>query len=333
MPRSARIDAPGALQHIICRGIERRDIFRDDIDRNNFIERLSHIVVETSTDCYAWAVIPNHFHLLLRTGNVPLTTLMRRLLTGYALGFNRRHKRNGPLFQNRYKSILCQEQVYLLELVRYIHLNPLRAGFVPDLKALDTYPFTGHSRLMGKLSGQWQQMDKVLWLFGDGERAARQKYRLFMEKGISDGRRPELTGGGLLRSAGGWGALQKIRKMQEHLKADERILGDSDFVRSVLHHAQEHLDRTYWLKAQGVTVEAIIERVAEIFKLPVKDVLSASKQPVRVKARSVAAFWAVKHLQVEGTEVGRYIGMSQSAVSRAVRRGEQIAEEMAISII
>ena len=128
MPRKARIDAPGALHHIICRGIERRKIFLNDIDRDDFVDRLSMIVSESETLCYAWALIPNHFHLLLKTGNTPIATVMRRLLTGYAVGFNHRHRRYGRLFQNRYKSILCQADPYLLELVRYIHLNPLRAG-------------------------------------------------------------------------------------------------------------------------------------------------------------------------------------------------------------
>ncbi len=98
MPRKARIDAPGALHHIICRGIERRKIFDDDVDRDNFLERLGNILIETSTPCYSWALIPNHFHLLLRTGNVAISTVMRRLLTGYAVSYNRRHRRTGHLF-------------------------------------------------------------------------------------------------------------------------------------------------------------------------------------------------------------------------------------------
>jgi len=146
MPRQSRIDAPGALHHIICRGIERRKIFEDDVDRYNFIERLGGILSETKTSCYAWALIPNHAHILARTGDVPLSTVMRRLLTGYAVSFNRRHHRSGHLFQNRYKSILCQEDTYLLELVRYIHLNPLRAGLVSDLKQLNG---DGGKRLSG----------------------------------------------------------------------------------------------------------------------------------------------------------------------------------------
>ncbi len=106
MPRQARIDALGAVHHIIVRGIERRKIFLDDQDRDNFVNRLGDLVIETQTPCFAWALLPNHFHLLLQTGSVPIATLMRRLLTGYAIGFNRRHRRSGHLFQNRYKSIL-----------------------------------------------------------------------------------------------------------------------------------------------------------------------------------------------------------------------------------
>ena len=137
MPRKTRIDAPGALHHIIIRGIERRKIFLDDFDRDNFLKRLGNVLSETATPCFAWALIPNHTHLLLRTGTTAIATVMRRLFTGYEVSVNRRHRRHGPLFQNRYKSIFCQEELYLLELVRYIHLNPLRAGLVAELTSLD----------------------------------------------------------------------------------------------------------------------------------------------------------------------------------------------------
>jgi len=118
MPRKARLDAPGALHHIIVRGIERRKIFRDDSDRDNFLNRIGGILRDSQIRCFAWALMPNHFHLLLRTGRVPVSNVMRRLLTGYAVSFNLRHRRSGHLLQNRYKSILCQEDAYLLERVR-----------------------------------------------------------------------------------------------------------------------------------------------------------------------------------------------------------------------
>ena len=95
MPRQARLDAAGVLQHIMARGIERRKIFWDDKDRSSFLERLAVILEETQTQCYAWTLIPNHFHLLLRTGPTPLSKVMRRLMTGYAVTFNLRHRRAG----------------------------------------------------------------------------------------------------------------------------------------------------------------------------------------------------------------------------------------------
>ena len=157
MPRKARIDAPGALHHIIARGIENRKIFQDSYDRNNFLDRLGGIISETETRCYAWALMPNHFHLLFKTGLVPLATVMRRLLTGHAVTYNRRHRRHGHLFQNRYKSILCQEYTYLLELVRYIHLNPIRAKLVKDIQELYISilgPWRGYGKISQRLAGR-----------------------------------------------------------------------------------------------------------------------------------------------------------------------------------
>ena len=121
MPRLARLDAPGVMHHIMIKGIERRNIFKDNKDRENLLARLSKLLPETETACYAWALMPNHTHFLFRSGKAPLATLMRRLLTGYVVSFNRRHKRHGHLFQNRYKSIVCEEDAYFKELVRYIH--------------------------------------------------------------------------------------------------------------------------------------------------------------------------------------------------------------------
>jgi putative transposase len=126
MPRTARLDAPGVLHHVMIRGIERRKIFWNNKDRDDFIERLEKLCPATQTSCYAWAFLSNHAHFLFRTGKEPLSRLIRRLLTGYAVTFNRRHHRSGQLFQNRYKSIICQEEPYFRELVRYIHHSLLK---------------------------------------------------------------------------------------------------------------------------------------------------------------------------------------------------------------
>ena len=141
MPRQARIDIPGLLQHVIVRGVARSDIFQDDIDREDFLLRLKTLCLETETRCFAWALLDNHFHLLLMPTTQTLGQVMLRLLTGYAVSFNLRHARSGHLFQNRYKSIVCDEEAYLLELVRYIHLNPVRAKWVDRP---EDYPWSSH---------------------------------------------------------------------------------------------------------------------------------------------------------------------------------------------
>jgi len=333
MPRKARIDAPGAVHHIICRGIEGRDIFFDDTDRDRFVERLGRIVTESRTFCYGWALIPNHFHLLLKTGGAPISTVMLRLLTGYAVSFNRRHRRVGHLFQNRYKSILCQEDAYLLELIRYIHLNPLRAGLVDTLNQLGRHKYCGHSFLMGKKGSEWQDTQYVLKLFDNRASRARKRYHEFVEKGVSMGRREDLTGGGLIRSAGGWSALNSLRKLKIHIKGDERILGSSDFVESVLAEQNERYEQGYRLKMQGYDFDKLVERVSNVFELKAEQILGSGKQPRRVRARSILCFYAVKELLMSGTEVAERVKMSKSAVSRAADRGERIEAELRLNLL
>ena len=332
MPRQSRIDAPGALHHIIGRGIERREIFKDDLDRDNFITRLDKIVTDTHTQCYAWALMENHFHLLLKTGKVPLSTVMRRLLTGYAFGFNLRHRRSGHLFQNRYKSILCQEDNYLKELVRYIHLNPLRGGIVADLKALGNYRYSGHTALMHRHKLSWQNTGYVLALFADRHAQARRRYLQFIKAGIDQGHRPDLTGGGLIRSSGGWSVVKAMRKAGVWLKSDERILGDSEFVDAVLTDAQEQLDSRFVLTSQGVNIDRLTELAARHFSLPSEAVYGRGKNRDTVKARRIVCFWAVIKLGMTMTAVAKKLGVSVPTVSLSVSKGEQLARKEGISL-
>jgi len=326
MPRKSRIDAPGALHHIIVRGIERRKIFLDDTDRNNFLDRIGGIITETKTGCYAWALIPNHFHLLLITGQVSIATIMRRLLTGHAGFFNKRHRRSGHLFQNRYKSILCQEDTYLLELVRYIHLNPLRARLIKDFDLLGKYPYCGHSVLMGKVKNDWQNIEWVLRLFDERIRVARRRYHEFVQKGIPMGRRKELTGGGLIRSMGGWTVVKSMRKTKMFEKSDERILGDGDFVDQVLSLAKEQMEQRNLLISQGYDLKMIAERVCSVMNLEPSEIWKIGKIRSRVAARSLVCFWAVRELGISMTELSRRLNLSLSGVSQSVTRGEKIAE-------
>ncbi len=325
MPRLARLDAPGVLHHVIIRGIERRNIFRDNKDRDNFLERLGTLLPKTRTACYAWAFIPNHAHFLFRTGQVPLAALMRRLLTGYAVSFNRRHNRRGQLFQNRYKSIVSQEDVYLRELVRYIHLNPIRAGIVSDLPELNRYPYCGQSAIVGREKRPWQDIKYVLKFFGRTMSKARKSYLFYVEAGLTQGRREDLIGGGLIRSLGGWSEVKKQRlKRRDHIKSDERILGESGFVDQILSLANERYTRQYELKRRGCDLNQIAKKVAEIYSMDTKDVFSKGRQVQKVRARSLLCFWAVRELGMSLADLARALDMSIPGVGYAVERGEAI---------
>lgn len=328
MPRLARLDAPGVIHHVIIRGIERREIFRDNRDRNDMVDRLAVLLPATNTSCYAWAFLSNHAHFLFRSGNQGLSTLMRRLLTGYAIRFNRRHKRHGQLFQNRYKSIICQEDIYLKELARYIHLNPLRAKIVSDMRGLNRYKYSGHSVLMGKRNCDWQETKYVLSYFGKSILKAGENYYSYMKEGMDQGRRPELVGGGLIRSLGGWSEVRKLRlKGQDRIKGDERILGDGEFVMNMLSEADEQMDRRYELKSRGYTIERLEQRVLDLYRIEKEDLYSKSRQKVRAEARSVFCYWGVRELGLEGTRMAKRLNMSQPGVAYAVKKGEKIVKD------
>jgi REP element-mobilizing transposase RayT len=286
---------------------------------------LEKVLTETITGCLAWSLMPNHFHLLLRTGTVPIATVMRRLLTGYAQDYNRRHNRHGQLFQNRYKSILCQEEPYLMELVRYIHLNPLRARIVGDMTQLDTYAFSGHAALLGRIERVWQDVGFVLSHFGKRSSNARKQYRAFVEHGIHQGHRYDLIGGGLVRSAGGWKGVLEMRANGGRLKGDERILGDTEFVLRVMREAEETLERQMKLKHQGWDLERLAQRVKELTGInPLRE--RGRYRPV-VQARRLFCTWAVHDLGMSGAALAKELGITPAAVSMAVRQGNWLIEE------
>jgi predicted transcriptional regulator len=268
----------------------------------------------------------NHVHLLLKTGLAPIAKVMLRLLTGHAVQFNRRHRRHGHLFQNRYKSFLCEEAPYLLELVRYIHLNPLRAGAIKDFKDLRNYPYCGHSVIMGKIQYEWQDIDYVLSLFGNKLGPSRRGYAGFVKKGVSMGRRPDLVGGGLLRSLGGWSAIKGLRGDSIRFKGDERILGSSEFVQKVLKKANERLDEESQIRTSGLDLNQLIDRVAARYNIEPAELKTASKQGTITLARRMLCYLAVRKLKLSCTAIARELNISPSAVSGAVNVGSNLLD-------
>lgn len=313
MPRQPRLDILGLLHHVIVRGIERGIIFCDDTDRRDFLVRFNNLLNETGTECLAWALIPNHLHLLLRPVKTSLSSFMRRLLTGYAVTYNRRHKRSGHLFQNRYKSIVCEEEVYLFELIRYIHLNPLRAKLVPDIGKLDIYLWCGHAELMGNRPTTGLDSDTVLGLFGKKMGDARWAYRQFMEDGI--GKRSELSGGGMRRS------LLLSPAMDKFQDSDDRVLGSGDFIKRLRQKGFLELDTI--TKMTLIELQTVIERH---YELADQELFNRGRDNSVAEARNFFCYCGVQILCNSGVEVGRYLGIGSSSVTRSVRKGKQLLD-------
>jgi putative transposase len=327
------------------------------------LARLAIILEETQTQCYAWALIPNHFHLMLRTGSTPLSKIMRRLMTGYAVTFNKRHacplmpehtdgrrERIGHLFQNRYKSIVCEEDPYLLELIRYIHLNPLRAGLVKDLRELDKYPWSGHSVILGRRQNPFihkaqesgskvnpenpvnpveskplaeKTIEDILLHFGDTLRVARRRYREFVKDGVEQGRRPELRGGGLVRSAGGNKAGLLGRNKEEREKGDERILGSGDFVSRMLHESYRESEKR---ALKRPALETITEKVITRLCISPAALFSGGRNKQVSDARSVISYLAITEAGYMQKEVGDYLNVSRIAVRNSLMKGKKLVD-------
>lgn len=320
MPRKARLDTPGTLHHIIVRGIEKRRIVDDDKDRSDFVARMGKISTETKTAIYAWALMTNHAHILLRSGSEGVSRYMRCLLTGYAVTYNLRHKRHGHLFQNRYKSIVCEEDGYFKELVRYIHLNPLRAGLVQNMSELADYKWCGYGVLMGRFKNAWQDCDGVLSWFGNKEMAAKKAYRQYMQEGVTQGSRPDLVGGGLIRSRGGWSRVISMNRQGNRELSDERILGGGTFVESILKETEEKVRYQFARKQDKSEIEKMIKMACEKANVGFKELKSGNRQVHVVRLRSQLAFELIRECGVSLAEAARQLGVTTSAIAKSLSR-------------
>ncbi|MHB0915156.1 MAG: transposase [Thermoleophilia bacterium] len=311
MPRQPRIDAPNLLYHVIARGIERRSIFNDKKDKEEFLARFGKLLSDTQTPLYAFALIPNHFHLLLRRTAVPVSTLMQRLLTSYAMYFNRRHQRCGHLFQNRYKAIVCQDDAYFLELVRYINLNPLRARLVENMDGLGKYRYAGHSYILGKVKAEWLDPQSVLAFFSSSQRSALHAYSRFVCEGLESGRQQDLDGGGLKR------ALDfPERYHREKVAYDDRTLGVGSFV--------EGLTYTHKAESAGneLGIDAIIADICKDFSVDRERLLGKSKVRQIARARWQLAYRMERELGMTRSQIAEKLAVGIAAVAKMIDKIE-----------
>jgi putative transposase len=216
-----------------------------------------------------------------------------------------------------HRSIVCQEDRYLKELVRYIHLNLLRAGLVKDLKELGRNGWSGHSALVGKVKRQWQNTEYVLSFFGDMDNA-RRNYIQYVREGVDQGRRRELVGAGLIRSMGGWSEVLAGRRRGGGEVADQRILGDGEFVKAVISGLDDLVKRNLRLSGQRIEIRALAEKVSERYNISIGELRSGSRRRAASEARRAMSWIGVRELGYSGADVARNLGVTNSCVTRMI---------------
>ncbi|MFH1359563.1 MAG: transposase [Candidatus Omnitrophota bacterium] len=318
MPRQARLDYAGALHHVIGRGIDGLYIFKSKRSKQEFHQRLRSLLKESSLQIYAWSIMGNHFHLLLQTGKTSLSEFMRKLLTGYAIYYNKTQKRKGYVFQNRYKSILCEKDEYLLPLIRYIHLNPVKAKIV-EIDQLEKYPWTSHGEITKEKPEALINRVEVLSYFGNTKNKAKICYEKYVKEGLD--LKEDYMGGGLIRSLGGLKESFRISK-EDRQTYDERILGSGQFVEHVLKDADQEEQSQQVFK----DMNDLLNRTVRYYKVKKDDILYSRTKPVR-EARCVVIFLANQYLKCSATKIGSILRMKQAASSIARTKGQKAVEK------
>ena len=315
MPRKARITAPGIVHHIMARGLDGIDIFRKDNDRRFFLTQLEKCLHRNNFKCYAWVLLRNHYHLLVRTSEQPLSSFMRWLNSVYASYINREYKRKGYLFQDRYKSIATQDQRYIEEIVRYIHLNPIRAHVCRSLQSLDAYPWSGHAALVGKVDNKFQDIRDVLKRFGGDTKKAIAKYRQYIQEGIGRENNDDVVT--LLRKSNAGSS--------DRHQTGCWVIGDHEFVKKVLGAAEEKKLRIHEYRKKGWSIDLLAERVGKKMGISVKKIGRRWRGGVGSDARKAISFLGHRVLGIPVMEIARYFNVSGPAVSMNLDEGENIA--------
>ena len=319
MPRKARINHPGLTHHIMVHAINDLLLFRDDSDRNYCLSCLSQRIKETGFVCYAWVLMDTHVHLLIRTTEQPLWQLMKPLNSDYARYYNKKYHRRGPLYCDRFKSIATQDQYYLERLIRYIHLNPIRAGICKTISQLDKYPWSGHQMIMNNENGGFQEIGQVLRRFGQRNEEAKRKYREFIEAGLDTNLEEDFLSH--LRASN--------RGKQDKDASGCWIIGDAAFQKSVLEKdAQNRLTLAPY-KKRGISLNDVLKATAEKTAIDENLILLQSKRTPSANARKIFCFFA-RALGFPTLETGNFLGIQQAAVSNAAREGAVLAKKMKI---
>lgn len=299
MARQLRIEYKGAFYHITSRGNQRDQVFWDDKDREEFKRILKRTKERYGYLLHAYVFMDNHYHLLMETPHANIKQIMQNINTSYTVFVNRKHKRAGHLFQGRYKAFIVDKENYLLELSRYIHLNPVRAGIVQrpedyNWSSYRDYIYRGRQDVI-------TDTDDVLYLFSKRHAVAISKYQGFVDAGINE------------RSPLG--------------EAVGSILGEASFRERVLRHVKSIPDKTEIPEMKRIdrkhNMEDIVKAVAEHYRIGEDELLKRKRATAR--QRNIAVYLCKILSGKRNAEVGRMFGITIQGVTNTVRRIERLS--------
>jgi len=307
MPRKARVTIPGAIHHVMSRGIEGCAIYRNDYDRQFFVNLLARAMERSEYLLYAWALMDNHYHLVVRINDFPLAAFMRSINSPYAQYFRKSTRLRGYLFQDRYKSIATQDQRYIEELVRYVHLNPLRGGICKDLPSLNHYPWCGHSAVMGNRPCTFQNTTDVLRKFGTNQAEARERYLQFVKQGTGE-QTP---------------FIESVRQCNQEIETNQStscwVIGNKEFVKEALTKANDSRIRVAQHAVYRKSLDELATEICSHFELQPDDLLIKGRKSARSRARKAFAFAAYRKLNFKVADIAGFLKVSSAAVSKLVK--------------
>jgi len=293
--RKPRLYHPGALYHVMLRGNAKQTIFGDERAYHQFEKILAEGLDEHKHRLHAYCWMGNHIHMLLQSADQPISGMMKVLSQRYTQWFNKRHDRSGHLFQGRYKALMVDADSYLLELVRYIHLNPVRAELVEQV---DDYPWSSHHAYLGRQTTPWLTTDWVLRQFDEERGAARARYLRFLGEPVDRDREAELSRGTI----------------------HGRVIGSDDFLRRMEERAESSTQI-------NVTLDQITDTVCGQENLNRQELLSASRRRATTQARALITLLAVEYSGKTLTETAHYFDRNLTVLSQQMKKLRERAEK------
>jgi putative transposase len=299
MARKPRIEFKGAFYHVITRGNQRQKIFKDKDDFLKYLEILFNYKIRYKYFLYAYMLMNNHVHLLIEIQETPLSKILQGINQSYTTHFNRKYKTVGHLFQGRYKAILCDRDEYLLSLIKYIHLNPVRAKIV---KTPAEYQWSSHHSYIKRTSGvNIVDTDQVLRMFSEDKQRARKFYSTFMGDG------------------------QIVRKEDIYNTIGQRILGSEEFLERVMEKYNGELKEEK--REREYTLYEIAKGIEKVYGITLKQIRKKSKSENITLGRRLLSLVA-KECGYKGKEIGQYIRKDPAVITRDLKEREQLEKEM-----